>query len=221
MDILILCGGLATRLRPITEKIPKSMVEVNGKEFLEYLLDIYGEKFENVYLLAGFLGEKLKKYENYKIKVIIEKERLGTGGAVISILDRLQNEFIVVNGDTIVDDLDLDEFMKFSKNKPVSIYLVEDNASEKGIVMLDGEIVTDFLEKKSKENGKVYTGIVYFKKEELTNHNPKPCSMEKEIFPELIENNKLYGFVRKGKIYDIGTINGLEAFKKYLEVKHL
>ena len=217
MDLLILCGGYATRLRPITEKIPKVLVSVNGKPFIEYIFDVYGKYFDKIFLLAGFLGEQLKQYENEKVRVIIEHTKLDTGGAILNVLSYVSNEFVVVNGDTIVEPLKFKEFLGFSRSKMASIYVVRDDATEKGRVKLENNKVISFMEKSKQGQGFVYAGISYFKKSIFFNYTIKQTSLERKIFVDLVGKNMLYGFISSGKIYDIGTHEGLKKYEEFLK----
>ncbi|HMT27232.1 MAG TPA: sugar phosphate nucleotidyltransferase, partial [Candidatus Absconditabacterales bacterium] len=111
MQIVILAGGLGTRLRPITETIPKPMVEVNNKPFLEYqilMLKKYG--FKKILMLIGYKGEMIENYfqdgEKYGVKIEYSyegDELLGTGGAIRNAYSKLEDNFIVINGDTYLD----------------------------------------------------------------------------------------------------------------------
>lgn len=201
----------------MTKKIPKSLIVINEKEFLEYVLRSYSKNFERIFLLTGFLGEYFKKYENEKTIIINEKERLGTGGAMINALEKVGDEFVLVNGDTIVNNLKMEKFLEFAKDKKAAICLVEDESSEKGTVLMENGKITKFSEKEESGKGKVYAGIVYFKKKVLGGYNVGNISLEKRIFTELIKKGELYGFLIQGKIYDIGTDGGLEDFKKYVQ----
>ena len=86
---LILCGGLATRLQPITKTIPKSLVTINDKTMLQYQLDMLNEQnIKHVVLCVGYLGEMIQNQFGFKYKnIIIEYSfdgdvQLGTGGAI-------------------------------------------------------------------------------------------------------------------------------------------
>jgi NDP-sugar pyrophosphorylase family protein len=106
--IAVLCGGLATRLRPITEKIPKSLLEVAGEPFVCHQLRLLRNAgFERVVLLCGFLGEQIRDYigsgSRFGLKVEYSfdgAQLLGTGGALKKALPCLGTEFMVVYGDS-------------------------------------------------------------------------------------------------------------------------
>ena len=106
-DIIILAGGLGTRLNQTVPDTPKPMAPVNGKPFLQYLLNHINEAgFRRVILSTGYLSEKIESYFNIRYKDLellysVEDEPLGTGGAVQLAFAQVQTpHFMVMNGDT-------------------------------------------------------------------------------------------------------------------------
>ena len=108
---VLLVGGLGTRLRPITESVPKPMVEVEGKPFLEYKIESlkkYGIK--KFILCVGYLGHLVEEYfgdgKRFGVDIAYSYERdelLGTAGAVKNAENLVSGDFIVSNGDTFLD----------------------------------------------------------------------------------------------------------------------
>ena len=104
---IILAGGLGTRLRSVVKDRPKVMADINGRPFLELILDQLNEdNFKKVYLLIGYKGEIIRNhfgenYKNLKISYIFERELLGTGGAIKNAAKNLYfDKLLVLNGDT-------------------------------------------------------------------------------------------------------------------------
>ena len=108
LPVVILAGGLATRLRPITETIPKSLVEVSGEPFIAYQLrELARQGIEDVVLCVGFLGEQIERFvkdgSQYGVQVQYSYETqklLGTGGAIRNAILLLKDEFFVLYGDS-------------------------------------------------------------------------------------------------------------------------
>src|SRR5215471_16486546 len=106
--IAILAGGLATRLRPVTETIPKALIEVAGEPFLAHQLRLLHQNgFERVVLLAGYLGAQIQDFAGGGSNVGLQVEYvfdgpklLGTGGALRRALPILGDEFAVIYGDS-------------------------------------------------------------------------------------------------------------------------
>ena len=111
IPVAILAGGLATRLRPVTETIPKSLIDIDGKPFIWHQLKLLKEKgIDHVVICCGYLGEKIEKYvrENPdpQLKVDFSYDGavlLGTGGAIKKALPLLGEEFFVMYGDSYFD----------------------------------------------------------------------------------------------------------------------
>src|SRR4030042_2005445 len=109
--LVMLAGGLATRLRPITEKITKSLIQFFGKPFIRYQLALLQKKgFKNILICAGYLGEQIKDFlDNYSypglsIKYSFDGDKLlGTGGAILKAKDMLSDPFFILYGDSYLD----------------------------------------------------------------------------------------------------------------------
>ena len=103
MQVVILAGGLGIRLRLLTQSLPKPMVLIKGKPFLEYQLEMLKKNgFEDFILCTGYLGEKIEEYfdngEKMGIHIKYSKENtpLGTGGALKNAQKLLENEFVLI-----------------------------------------------------------------------------------------------------------------------------
>ena len=216
IDVLILCGGLGKRLRSIVSDRPKPMAEINGRPFLDILMDyVSGYGFRRFVLCAGYKSEYIDAYyttKNGTEKLLISKEEkpLNTAGAVKQAESYIQSEnFMVMNGDSICR-FDLEDFLRFhiESKAQATIALVEPQKEDDyGVAMMDGDNrITEFQEKgKTKDNGYISTGIYLFQKE-LLSHMPENSeySIEYDLLPNLI-GRELYGYVAKSKLIDIGT----------------
>ena len=110
IDLIILAGGKGSRIKNLTNKTPKPLIKFNNKPILQYILNYFVKfNFNKIFILAGYKGDQIyKKYNNkiinlIKIKVIIEKRPLDTLGALLNIKKLINNDFILTNGDTIID----------------------------------------------------------------------------------------------------------------------
>ena len=156
MQAVILAGGLGTRLRNAIKDLPKPMAPVSGKPFLEYIILIlkqYGIK--DLLLLVGHKSEKIINYFkngkifNVKINYSLEHIPLNTGGALFNAMDKLKNEFIVINGDTLFD-IQYDIFFDFIHNKSLSALIAlryTKDISRYGFIDLndDDNLIISFL----------------------------------------------------------------------------
>lgn len=220
MKALFLAGGLGTRLRPLTEHLPKPMALVGNRPWLEHLLFHYKEQGVDEFVIAvkhyrelieSHLGDGSKF--GVRIEYLVEKELLGTAGAIKNAEHLLGDRFIVVNAD-IIHQIDLASTLKFHEahGGAVTIGLTEvDDPSHYGVVeqKRGGQIVR-FVEKPKKEEAptnRINAGI-YMMERRALEHVPagRAVSIEKETFPLLIENGSgVYGYPIGGYWLDMGT----------------
>lgn len=226
MQVIILAGGKGTRLRPLTETIPKPMTKIKGVPFLEILLRMLKKKgISNAVLCVGYLSEIIEDYfKNEKmldidIKYSKERELLGTGGALMNAEKFLENEFIVINGDTFID-IDYAKLTKFSHQKGKLCTMcgyVHDQKNDDFVnnMLIDskGNVTTYVKDKEMPELNCVDIGVYYFKKKALDFFgNKKPLSLEFDIFPKLIAKKEVAGFSTHEQFYDIGTLPRVKKF---------
>ena len=179
MKTIILVGGMGTRLQSVVKDVPKPMADINGKPFLEYLMqNMLNFGTTEFILCTGYKHEVIIDYfkDNFKgipVKYSIEEELLGTGGAIKQAFDMFEiDNAIVLNGDTFVK-MDYAKFYQkmFGEKLGLSLKYVN-NASRYGLVKTLQDRVIEFTEKKdTDEEGFINAGIytVYFKAV-ATNH---------------------------------------------------
>ncbi len=149
---ILLCAGVGSRLAPLTDNLPKALVEVKSKPLIEYKLDILKNKVSEVIIVIGYLGEKIKqkygdKYGGLKLFYVEQKELLGTGNALICAKKYLdQNDkFIVLNGDDIYFKQDIEKLLNLDFG--VLGFEVE-NPQNFGVLILDEKSnLIDIVEK--------------------------------------------------------------------------
>ncbi len=229
MQAVILAGGLGTRLRPITNKIPKHMVKIGNKPFLEHLITMLKRNGVNeVVLCVGYLWKQIKDYFGngkkfgVNIKYSVEKKLMGTGGAINLAQKHLKNDFFVIYGDSYLE-LNYRKLMQFHKkiNKK-GVLVVYDNKSKtfvnNNIEIDKNGYVVDYNKKKQNKKMKyVDAGVLVFKKS-ILNFIPsnKRISLEEDIFPKLIKRRELCSFKSRKMFYDIGTMQRLSVFRGVL-----
>jgi NDP-sugar pyrophosphorylase family protein len=220
MDLLILCGGLATRLGEITARTPKILVEVAGRPLLDHLLAAYRPHFERVFLLCGHLGEQLMGYATSEVRVIVETERLDTGGAVLNVLDDVSGQFSVVNGDTYFERLDLTDICGKTPFDKSLIVITPGDCSTGGCVELDGDYVREFHEKTRTGRGYLYSGFGVFTRRLLSTYERGRVSLERVILPDLAHRGVLLAYRADDlQMFDIGTPERLDRFSQHITAK--
>jgi NDP-sugar pyrophosphorylase family protein len=222
MKALVLAGGYATRLRPITYVIPKLLFPLVGKPIVYWTLEkLKRFQVEEVVLAVNYLADSLRtalgdKYKGMRIRYSLEDAPLGTGGP-IKLASRtvdLDETFIVMNGD-VVADIDLQEmFMHHEETKALvtdALYEVKD-PSRFGSGLLDsaGRIVR-FVEKPAVNQAvsHLVNAGIYLIEPEVLKMIPsgRKVSIEREIFPLLAKGRKLAGFHFSGYWFDIGSLS--------------
>ncbi len=220
MDLLILCGGLATRLGEITARTPKILVEVAGRPLLDHVLAAYRPHFERIFLLSGHLGEQLIRYATPELRVVIETERLDTGGAVLNVIDEVSEQFSVVNGDTYFEGLDLTDICRKAPTDKSLIVVTPGDCSTGGCVELEGDYVRGFHEKTRTGPGYLYSGFGVFARRLLCHYERGRVSLERVILPDLAHRGILLAYRADGlQMFDIGTPERLERFSRHINAK--
>jgi D-glycero-alpha-D-manno-heptose 1-phosphate guanylyltransferase len=216
MEALILAGGFGTRLRPAISDLPKSMADINGRPFLEYLLDrLISAGTDHVILSVGYMHEHIEDYfgsayKTLKISYAIEAQPLGTGGGIRLAMGKAQSDnVLVLNGDTLFM-LDLQRFRDFHFNLKsifsLALRQVEDTGRY-GAVSIDtsGRII-GFSEKQSSTGpGYINAGVYMISKRHFLDFSfPEVFSVEKDFLETEYINGNFYGFPCSDYFIDIG-----------------
>ena len=229
MKALILAGGLGTRLRPLTNYIPKPLIPLLGKPLVMHIIDALPAEVDTVILAVSYMRDKLEEYfrthdVGRQIILVTEEEPLGTGGAIKNVARYLDDTFIVMNGD-VVCSLDLQDMLAFHKAHgglaTMSLWTVED-PSAFGVVECRETRITTFQEKPKREealSNLINAGTYIFEKEIFDYIPDGVVSMEKAVFPQILAHG-MYGYEFKGYWIDCGTrTNYLEAQRLLLQRK--
>jgi len=228
MQVLISCGGLATRLRPLTKKIPKSMVEIEGKPFLEHQLNLLKKNgLKDIVLSIGFKGNQIRKYfatgKKFGVKIKYNpdgKKLLGTGGAIKKAEKLLNDAFLVIYGDSYLP-FDFQKAINyFNRFQKLGLMTVFKNANryEPSNVEVQGNLVKSYSKKrKTKKMLYIDYGVSIFKKEVLKNFPADTAFDLSLIHKDLIKKKQLLAFPVKQRFYQIGSFDGLEEFRQYLK----
>ena len=220
-DLVILCGGKGLRLKSLTKKFPKPLLKINNIPFLDYLINFYQKyNFKKIYLLAGYKGNQIKKLYDKKnfnfidIEVIIEKNEMGTGGSLLQLKKKINNDFILINGDSFVD-YNFENFNKIKKNFLGKILMSSKNNYKENKKLIGLKINNKDQIYFSKNSNFFNAGVYYFKKE-IFKYIKKKSSLENDILPALINSKKICGLTTEGYFIDIGLPKNLKLAKKNL-----
>lgn len=225
---VILAGGLGTRMLPITTSIPKPMIPVNGKPFLHYQLELL-RRFclRRVLLLVAYLGEQIEAHFGkgaalgMDLTYSYETEPLGTGGALKNAAAELDDQFVVLNGDTYLP-IDYRALLRSFREKNNSAMIVAYRPATEAssnllsrlpknlAISADGKIAA-YRKRDPQGLTHIDAGVLVLRKDVLNAIPQRKCSLEEEIFPQLIAQHRMEGWTTTEAFYDMGTPAGLEA----------
>lgn len=229
MQVVILAGGLSTRLGALTRDLPKSMVRILGKPFLEYQLELLRRGgIEDIVLCTGHLGGQIESYFGdgrgfgVNIKYSREHRLLGTAGALKKAEDLLADPFFTLYGDSYLS-LDFAAAMSYFESQGklalMSVYKNYDRY-ERSNTAVEGNLVRKFSKKeKTKDMVYIEYGANIFRKEVLEMVPEGEFYSLDDLFPRLIEKEELLAFEVKERFYEIGSPQGLREFEQFLKLK--
>ena len=209
MKALILAGGRGKRLRPLTDKIPKSLIPINKKPLIQYTIN-YLKKFgiNEIIICSGYKSNQiqnfLKKKKNFgcKIEYSIEKSPLGTAGAIRNAIKNLSGEsFLVINGD-VITNIDLKKILK----KPNTI-AANELKTKFGTMKIKNNKILKFNEKTDVENVWMNPGL-YHLSTDILKILPYKGRLEAEIFPKLAKKKSLHTVKFKNVLW-----HSIDSFK--------
>jgi len=221
-DVVILAGGKGTRIRKYLNNYPKPLAKISHLYFLEYLINNIAQYYINkIYIIAGYKGDKIFQIFNNSeknlipIKVIIEKKPLGTGGALSLIKNKVSNNFIVLNGDSIFD-VNLNKIAKIKLKKHQSFMALANNSNYKSNKTLSNIKLKKNLIIKSNTSKIMNAGVYLFNKKLIKDIKPEFKSLENDILSKEIEKKNVIGKFFNNFFLDIGTPRNLKLSKKLL-----
>lgn len=224
MEAIVLAGGMGTRLANVVKDVPKPMAPVNGRPFLEYLLDnLIQQGVTRVVLAVCHKKEAISRhfgtqYSGAEICYSEEDVPLLTGGAIRKALALCRETYIwVFNGDSYFQ-VPLTEMERFAKAQrcPVTIAVKSmDNFSRYGRVDVDTDgRITAFREKSFCEHGLINGGVYLLKTNSLDDY-PPAFSIENDCFPKLLLEHEIAAYESDGPFIDIGVPDDYEAAQRF------
>lgn len=226
--VVLMAGGLGTRLHPLTENLPKPMVKVGGRPILESIISSFSKYgFEDFILCLNFKSEMIKDYFGdgssfgVNIEYFVEKERLGTAGALSQIKNKLSDSFFVMNGDvlTTVNFEHLKEFHHKGSNKATLCVRKIEYQIPYGVVAIENDVIKDITEKPN-QSYFVNAGI-YMLEQSVLEHVPSDTYFDMpELFRILIKKGDSVGsFPLREYWLDVGRSQDLDkANKDYVQI---
>jgi NDP-sugar pyrophosphorylase family protein len=224
----LLVGGLATRLRPITETIPKAMVEVAGRPFIDHQLALFRRNgIRRVVLCLGYLGEQIEKHlgdgsaHGMKLHYSHDGDHLlGTGGALRRALPLLGPVFWVLYGDSYMDidyNAVLVRFLASRSRGLMTVFHNENRWDRSNVVFRDGRLLCYSKRSPTPEMKHIDYGVTLLNREVLAPLPADEPSDLADLLSKMASRGELAGYEVTQRFYEIGSHRGLEETQKYLQ----
>jgi len=214
MEAIILAGGAGTRLGNILRDIPKPMAPVNGKPFLEYILEwLVRNPVSRIIISSGYKAETISGYfgssfAGMPVDYVVEKEPLGTGGAISYALAQCaDDDVMVLNGDTYfpADVQYMFDFHTSVRSKITLALKRMEKFDRYGTVVTDGNKIVKFNEKEWCEAGLINGGIYIIDRQYFSSLSlPAVYSFEKEFLEPVVIKGIIHGVTFNAPFIDIG-----------------
>jgi NDP-sugar pyrophosphorylase family protein len=225
-QIVVLAGGLATRLGDLTKSQPKSMIRICDKPFLQYQLELFKKNgIYRVVLCLGYLGEQIESYFGtgsrfgMDIKYSFDNKPLSTAGAIKNAAPLLDDEFFTIYGDSYVF-LDFVAVYNYFQSKDrlglMTVYKNNNQYDSSNTVIRDEYVIKYNKRQKTNDMNYIEYGVNLFKKEILSRIPQDNFYELGDVFNSLVEDKQLLAYEVTDRFYEIGSLNGLADFKKYI-----
>jgi NDP-sugar pyrophosphorylase family protein len=228
LERAILAGGLATRLGSLTEVVPKSLLEIQHRPFIDWQLRLLSRSgIEKVVICLGHKSEMIQDFvgdgSRYGIKVVYSFDgstQLGTGGAIRKALPLLSDEFMVMYGDSYLPtDFKAIETAFRSTGKPalMTVFYNKGSFDASNVLFVNGE-----LEKYSKADplpdmSHIDYGVSTFKRSVFESYAQGAPIDLSNICQDLSNSGSLAGYEVHERFYEIGSLGGINDFREYVE----
>jgi len=227
LPVVILAGGLATRMKPITEKMPKSLIEVNGKPFILHQLDyLKSQGIQNIVLCIGHLGHMIQsligdgKALDLNIQYSLDGDKLlGTGGAIKKALPLLSKDFFVLYGDSYLPinykDVE-DAYVSSKKNALITVIKNNNQWDKSNVEFASGTLIEYNKHQPNKRMHFIDYGLSILN-QSIFDAYPENESFDlSDLYHTLSLHGHLAGFETFDRFYEIGSQNGLKETEIYL-----
>lgn len=230
LPVAILAGGLATRLWPLTETIPKSLVDVGGRPFAEHQLDLLRRHgITDVVFLVGYLGEMLRdalgdgSRWGIRLRYVFDGPRqLGTGGAIVPALGALGDPFLVLYGDSY---LECDyagiagAFLASGKSGLMTVHRNDDQWDRSNVHFEGGKVVAYDKQNRTPEMRHIDYGLGAFRHSAFEGCGRNEPFDLVTLYNRLLAAGDLAAYEVTERFYEIGSPEGLEETRAYLAAR--
>ena len=228
ITLVILAGGLATRIRPITNNKAKALIEINGKPFIYWQLKYYIKQgVKNFVFLLGFKGEEIEgyikknNYFNVNISFYYDGNQLrGTGGSILQSINKFPENFFVLYGDTLLQ-IDLNDMYNFyDKNNhqiTMSIYKNKSMYDKSNVQKLSHNKITYNKDNLQNDMSYIDYGISILNKKIFISNTDKTLTDLSSFYKGISSKNKLFGYEVFKRFYEIGSFEGIKQTQSFVK----
>jgi MurNAc alpha-1-phosphate uridylyltransferase len=230
LPVAILAGGLASRLRPLTERVPKSLAEVGGQPFAVHQIELLRRHgLTDIMFLVGHLGEQIcdtlgdGTRWGVRLRYIFDgARRLGTGGAIRRALRELDDPFFVLYGDSYLecDYASIETtFLASGKHGLMTVYRNEDLLDRSNVLYSEGRIIRYDKQRRTSEMRHIDYGLGALWKSAFVARAAEEAFDLVAVYQDLLANADLAGYEVPHRFYEIGSPEGLDETRTYLAAK--
>ena len=227
VPVAVLAGGLATRLRPITQTLPKAMVDVAGRPFIDHQLALLARNgVRRVVLCLGHLGEQVEQHvgdgsgHGLQVRYSYDGERLlGTGGALRRALPLLSDVFWVLYGDSYLDVDYRAVLANFLSRHVLGLMTVMRNEGrwdQSNVVFCDGRLLCYDKRRATPAMTHIDYGLSLLRREAVERLPEGPPGDLADLYSNLVTEGRMAGHEVSQRFYEIGSPRGLEETADYL-----
>ncbi|MFA4848375.1 MAG: sugar phosphate nucleotidyltransferase [Methanoregula sp.] len=227
LPVVILAGGLAKRLYPVTRTIPKALITVAGRPFIDHQLALLKEKgVKQVVLCIGNLGSHIEEFiedgSRWGIEVQYSYDGdviLGTGGAIKKAIGILPDTFMIMYGDSYLDiDFDLVVQRFFAANFPVlmTVFQNQNEMDVSNIIMKDGRIVKYNKNKHDPAMNYIDYGLIVVRKEIFDSYPSQEPFDLSLVLSQSVDAGRVLPYEIKQRFYEIGSVQGIRETEDYI-----
>ena len=227
LPIAILAGGYASRIGSLTKDLPKCLIEINGRPFVDWQLDLllnngYSEFVFCVSYKSNLIQEYLGDGSDRGVDIqysLDGKTQLGTGGAILNALPKLGEMFGVLYGDSYLPinyRLVEQEFLDITSNGLMTVYKNDNQFDVSNVEFLDGKLIDYQKGVNNKNMNHIDYGMTFFRKEAFRPWADQSTFDLSTVCHQLAKERQLDGFEVFERFYEIGSVQGIQEFSQYL-----
>lgn len=229
--IAVLAGGLATRLRPMTQTIPKALIDINGEPFIAHQLRLFRDAgLTRVVLCVGYLGEMIQEVigegSRFGLRVDYSFDGptlLGTAGAIRKALPMLGESFFVIYGDSYLacDYLAVQQaFDAGGRRALMTVFRNEGRFDTSNVEYADGRIIEYDKRHRTPRMHHIDYGLGVFSHDVFeTVPLDRPTDLA-DLYRQLLRQGELTAFEAAQRFYEIGSLDGIEEIRRFLAAAH-